>query len=1297
MGAAFHSPIVAPAADRFAEFLAGVPIGKPSIPVYSNTTGERYADSADIAKVLAAQIANPVEFVAEIENMYADGARVFLTLGPRSSHATMIDKILGDRPHLAISIDDQSGGLKGLLKALGALAVQGAAIDLSPLYAGRDCASVPLTGPVPEQKTLPKQTWLLNGSGARPLGSPPLPVLTVEDVAARASAPTQPIPAVTAAQPPAAPAQTPARPDRITKETFYMDGSNNDRTRGAPPQAYLADDVMSGFQSTMKHFLETQERVMLASLGAGGGAAAMRPRRAEPVPRPAVPIAAHPVEAVPAPAPVPVVAPAVPAAPAPAPVQAAAPAPAPVPAAPAAAPVAPPAPAAAAAPDVLNEEGITALLLEITEDRTGYPADMLGMDQGIESDLGIDSIKRLEIVGALVKGLPASQSEVAAPIAETLNQQKTLGAIVETLTAHLAENGGAGGDAAAPAEVQRPFDTAGAENAGEDTRPPRFVPVAEQQPLPSENGTLPEGTYLIVGGSDALARKLEDGVAALGGTPRRIALDAVDTTDGPVAGVIHLAAMDAAPLALDQPETWADALEASEASAARLAGRLAGDLSQGRFLLVSDLGGQFGRDGGPLRLAGGAPGLAKSLREEWPDARPKAVDLDPSEDTEAQAQHILAELAAADGRIEVGYPQGARTLFRTIETPAGGTAMELPDAPVILATGGARGITSECLRPFAAPGATFVLVGRSDLPGEEPADTAALPGSDALFQHLMKAARQADETFTPVQIKNRCAAILRDREIRANLADLEAAGAAVDYRQADLGEVEDVEKLVAAVLTDHGRIDGVIHGAGVIEDRKITDKTPDSWMRVVRPKVFGMLALAKALETQPPQFFAVFASVAGRYGNSGQTDYAAANEVMNRMAHQLDARWSDCRVVAVNWGPWGATTHGEGMVSDAVRSKFEAQGVWLVPAVGGAEAFHDEILRGHDAAVILGAGPWERRERERAGEPLVSPVQTQAPDPVRLPLLAGIVRDTADKGGTRLRRSLTLDSVPWLEDHRIGGAPVLPMAFAAEFAAEAAAEIWPDWQVNGLSDLRVLSGIRLEDDAELNLELIGYGSEHADAEGFNARVEIRSAAKMPRMHYRASVQMCRPGALPQPADQIELAEDILAHRAAPSTLTAYAAYRDILSHGPEFQLVKAIEGLDAAGVTSEVRASLPCSLAASNWLVDPGLLDAAAQLAWVWAASNRGEASLPNSLGRATRLGMDSGSGEDLRMVLRLRPETTAPQVLMDVAISDAEGRPLWLLEGLESTSDKSLRRIMGWSGNILDDVQGAVGHEAAQ
>ncbi|QFS84166.1 type I polyketide synthase [Roseivivax sp. THAF197b] len=1298
VGAAFHSPIVAPAEKRLASYLNKMPVSDPRFPVYANTTAEPYeAGAKKIRTTLARQLARPVEFLSEVRAMHEDGARVFLSVGPKSAHAAMVRQCLAGQDHAAITTDDEEGGLKGLLTAVGTLLSEGAALNLAALFRGREAQIVALKGPVEAEDVPGKNIWMLNGSGARQAGSPPLPVLTLEDIearkTARAAAAAMPVAAPTAqsTQSPtgsAATAPSMARPPRPRKESI-MDHSPQDLSQSEavhPTQYYEGDSIMAAFQATMTRFLETQERVMLASLGAQVTQAApqrpmARPPMARPAPRAAIPAAPAPAAppAQPASAPAPV------SAPAPA---AAAPAPQPAPAAPAPAPT--PAPAATAAPaGALDRDGISALLLEIVEDRTGYPSDMLDMDQGIEADLGIDSIKRLEIVGALIKALPAGQSAAATPAGETLNAQKTLGAIVDTLVEHLEKEG-----------ATAPFDPAGAENAELQTqsRPPRFVtsPEAQEGPGPA---ALPSGTYLLTEDARGVARLLAEKIAAAGGTAEIMPAAAAESMSAPLAGLVHLAPLDAVPVTLDAGiSAWRTALSQSEKSAYALMRTHADSLKSGRVLLASAMGGMFGRDGASgLMLSGGATGLAKSLREEWPDTRSRAVDLDPALTPERMAEILFAELAASEGRIEVGYPGGARHIFRSLPAEVADLpAADLPKAATILATGGARGITAECLRPFARAGARLVLVGRSALPGAEDAETVNLSDAGELRRALASAAKASGQPVKPADLERRIAAILRDREMRANLADLTAQGAAaVEYRICDMSDPD----AVAALLADLGPVHGVIHGAGVIEDRRIEDKTPESWDRVVETKVMGAMALAAGLDAAPPAFFAMFASVAGRYGNSGQTDYATANEVLNRLAASLSARWQGTRATAINWGPWDATKFGAGMVSDAVRLKFEAQGVTLVPAEGGAEAFFDEMLRGPRAAteVTLGAGPWERHETDRAGgDP--APALAMAPSLVpasqsATPLLADPRPEPAPKGGTAIPRRLTLAGDPWLGAHRIGETPVLPLACAAELCAEAASVIWPDWRVAGLSDLRALAGLRLEGEADRELLVVGNSAEHGDPTGFSARVDLKAAEPPHRGHYRASA-ILRPHGSGLPEGAEELALDVMMARAKASPVSARRAYREMLFHGPEYQRVKDLEGLDQGAVVARVAPSPQGAFGAgTDWLIDPGLLDAVAQMAWVWSIVTREAPALPNAIERLIPM----GDGVPARMILAMRPDAQAPQVLCDAVIVDEADQPVFLVQGLECTSDPGLARFCGFKGEILRDVIGNPRAEAAE
>src|SRR4029077_18541607 len=127
----------------------------------------------------------------------------------------------------------------------------------------------------------------------------------------------------------------------------------------------------------------------------------------------------------------------------------------------------------------------------------------------------------------------------------------------------------------------------------------------------------------------------------------------------------------------------------------------------------------------------------------------------------------------------------------------------------------------------------------------------------------------------------------------------------------------------------------------------------------------GLLLLQRRLKPQSLRFLSVFSSVAGRFGNSGQSDYATANELMNRLCCQLRDQWRGrVEVNALCWGPWGPTQFGAGMVTVETEAKFAAKGVALVDAASGRQHFIDALSRPASAQVeiVCGQGPWEARE-----------------------------------------------------------------------------------------------------------------------------------------------------------------------------------------------------------------------------------------------------------------------------------------------------------------------------------------------
>ncbi len=1304
VAAAFHSSLVKPAQKALSDLIEATPWQPTAVPVYANATARPHpADVARSKKLMAEHLVSPVEFVAEVDAMHADGARVFVEVGPKSVLSKLTGRILEGKPHLAVALDDGSG-LHGLLAAVGQLLVAGVPLRLSPLFDGRECRVADLARPalLDRSEPVPRTAWMINGSGVRRAAEPVQQIGVTLEQAQQAAVAAPVAMAAPVAAPVAAPAPTtaalaaaaslPARSSATALTPFPSKERPMDDRRSLPTTADAA--VMSDYFDTMRQFLETQERVMSAFLGqqpaAPGRPMALRARSAPLVlPRVAEVAMPAPVAAPAAP-----VAPVVVAAPVAAPVVAAVPAPVPAPV-----PVAPPAPvaapvaaaqsasapaAAAAAGAAVSREKMIEMLLAIVEEKTGYPKDMVGLDQNLESDLGIDSIKRIEVVGAMLQALPEPYRVALTDSRSKLNTQPSLNGMLELLTS--AKLGG----------VAVPFELAeaGSPVAVRSHLPSRHVIQALQQaPGAQAARHLNVGRFVLVPDAGGVAAALAAQLQARGcsietvppdtlGDERAILAWCAARGDTPLAGFVHLAALQASALDAESGvPAWRAALQCHDKALFLLLKALSPVLPDGAHVLsASALGGLFGRGPAPaaLMLHGGAVGMLKSLREERPALRVKAVDTDPAQGTEAVAAQLLAEIELDGGRQEVGYPAGQRTVFQTVATDVAtdaARAAALQDI-VVLATGGARGITAEVLRELARPGNTLVLTGRSALPEVEAPELAALPTAEALRQHFITLVRSGASSMKPGEINRQVAALLGLREMRANIADFRTAGAAVEYHAIDVTDEAAMQALLADLYNRHGRIDGVVHGAGVIEDKLLADKASDSWSRVVETKVLGLLLLQKHLRPERLQFLSVFSSVAGRYGNSGQSDYATANELMNRICEHLRGRWgAHVNVNALCWGPWGATKFGAGMVTAETEAKFAAKGVELVSAEVGRRLFRDELARaeGGPVEVVCGAGPWERHEAE-VGAIRQLPAAPDAPAAPSIgPLLGPATVSTHPMGDQVV--AFTLDPYHlYLQEHAIDGTPVLPAAAALELLAEAATALWPGWKVVEVHEFKLMKGVELKQPMRA-LQVVISPPPYGSSEGFEVNAALQTDLGQGRglTHYRGVLRL---------EQQLPVGERCRPRQHTEKSLSPARAYGEWLFHGPRFQVIEEIAGLSSAGAATRVRATHPSQWLqgrapdSTGWVFDPALLDAAAQMAWLWARAFRDESALPARFGRVVRY-------RDVfpaRMHMEYeRIATDDPAVVRaNVMFFDDDGEPVMLIEELESIASAALNRLGG-------------------
>ncbi|MGK7889429.1 MAG: beta-ketoacyl synthase N-terminal-like domain-containing protein, partial [Leptolyngbyaceae cyanobacterium] len=181
VAAAFHSPQVSPVVEALAAAIAPLPLHPPQIPIYANSTARPYESTSDaIRDRISQHLAQPVRFVEQIEQMYQDGARVFIELGPKNVLTNLVNQILpNDRTrtdrtredaYTAVSLDGQGRGLRGLLLGLGQLLSQGVPLKLTALFQGRSVQLLNLSRLVETTRPSPPAatTWFVSGTYARP-------------------------------------------------------------------------------------------------------------------------------------------------------------------------------------------------------------------------------------------------------------------------------------------------------------------------------------------------------------------------------------------------------------------------------------------------------------------------------------------------------------------------------------------------------------------------------------------------------------------------------------------------------------------------------------------------------------------------------------------------------------------------------------------------------------------------------------------------------------------------------------------------------------------------------------------------------------------------------------------------------------------------------------------------------------------------------------------------------------------------------------------------------------------------
>ncbi len=832
---------------------------------------------------------------------------------------------------------------------------------------------------------------------------------------------------------------------------------------------------------------------------------------------------------------------------------------------------------------------IRTILLEVVAEKTGYPQDLIDLDMDIESGLGIDSIKRVEILSSLIDRFP----ELSSVDAMEFNSQRTLGELLAKVAAQFTN-----------AQLVNPVDNSHPAHAMLEPDQTAHQPTNSAVPticLKVRSVKLTESaasgfalpgiksgaSIAIIAGSDAddFARQTSHELRQILKS-RGIEANAVEMLPQGVNGVIHLGGL--APCSnggAAAARTW----EVCEV-AQRL--RRSSPNQPVVFVTVQDTGGHFGHgiSSEPQALNAGLAGLAKTALCEWPEASIKAIDLERHGRTPQSAAKAIADELLFGGtelEVAISVEQGRATLCCRDwpPAPAVGTSPRTSQddvlhtnrsgRPTFVVSGGAKGVTAAALLAIAKRiQPRFILLGRTPL-DDELSQFDSETDEPALKHRLIADAQKLGPPVDLAQIQIRARRLLSQREIQQTIDILRAAGSDVRYCAVDVRNKQQLSISLAGIRQIWGPIAGIIHGAGVLADKRIVDKQSSQFQEVFQTKVEGLQTLLDVTRLDPLKWIVLFSSITARLGNAGQSDYAAANEVLNKLAHHESRQRGDaCRVLSINWGAWNG-----GMVDDSLRGHFEKQGVSLIPLESGAELFADLLL-------------------QHSKPPVEIVVTAEARPDTRLHSPVPACHD-------RAAMELSADRFPFICSHRVKDAPVLPMVLVVEWFARALRQRYPYLTLIGLHDLKILKGVSLADAKAVRLLTVVF-AEACQNGTLTLQVELRGANDI--LHYRCLAELAsgRVAVIPP-----RTAPPVTVGPGWPWTVDQ--AYKQLF-HGPDFHVLRTLDTVNETGASATLVGTRSMCWQGGPWSTDPAALDGGLQVAVLWGIHRRGRMSLPSAI-----------------------------------------------------------------------------------
>ncbi|MBN2485681.1 MAG: SDR family NAD(P)-dependent oxidoreductase [Bacteroidales bacterium] len=944
---AFHSPVVSKSADIFKKELDSFTLSPAKYTVWSNTTTLPYPGTPDeIKEILCRQLVSPVRFVDQVKEMYNNGARIFIETGPANVLGNLVRNIIDKEVTVLNTEEKNRNGIEKMLDFLARYISTGRTIDYKGLFNDRKAETIDLNNYLAFKPS--KTSWYINGNKAVPLfGELPAHAkkpfnkpfvtnrtidnhaLTSNEKELRVKEYLANVNALIKAQHSVMmdylgigassiadsalegefftgmPEKNPETKEQINETTGFPqsnDFSDNGYTdvfsllletiseKTGYPQDMLADEL--NLEADLS--IDSIKRVEIIntlkqklSNGFSGNNKELHDKLAGSKTIGDMKAALEiSIQVQERVSPV----------------------------------------RQSSPEEEFTDIPLKDILFETISAKTGYPPDMLDAEMDIEADLSIDSIKRMEIINTLKQRLVQLQYQLSGDFSEVLSRHKNMAGMLGWLT----EN-------CFPANTTSKQEKNKVDAAVEQSQSEKvFRYKVELVPSHTEailKKPLAEKSVAIIDNGTALPLQLKDELIK-----HKMNVDIVHSEADNLTLYNGLIFLDCAEkhgnTNIEGLFRYIQKLDKNKIEWIYLLSDVKGILRQAYNQEIVD-------------ALQGFSGFLNSLNIEW-EASCRTIHLKDAGSVKQAPEILVNELSLADNASEVFYINGTRHTGKLTakkwNTSNKKIAFDKND--IILVLGGAQGITAEVVKNLSETmPARYILVGSTPFPTKNDFGIGSIEKDEIRKQLIQK-----NLFKNPKELEKSVTKIYKNNQILETIQAIETKGSGVEYRSVDLSQPGSLTNLIEQLYTEYGRIDGVIHAAGCLDDKFFHQKTFDSFTRVYNTKVLPLRELVQNLRPDT-RFCVFFSSIASVTGSQGQVDYAAANSVLDYAALALKHKLKG-RVVSINWGPW----KGKGMVSDSLEKDFRRRGIYSIPVNEGAGAFVNELLYGTTEQVIIMAG-----------------------------------------------------------------------------------------------------------------------------------------------------------------------------------------------------------------------------------------------------------------------------------------------------------------------------------------------------